>query len=224
MEQPATPTPAPAIRVLVVDDDLLARESLAEYVAAADGLELTGTCADGAEAVDAVRAEPPDVVLMDVRMPGLDGPAATREIVATAPQVRVLAMTTFDDDEAIARTFEAGGSGFLLKGIRAEALAAAIRAAHGGVVVVPQDAMRRWSDARVKPAAPPLTDRERQVLTALGRGHTNREIARDMFISASTVKALVASLMRKLDAPTRTAVVARAHQFGLLDTEPDRGR
>lgn len=208
-------TPSP-IRVLVVDDDLLAREALCAYVGAADDLLLIGACADGAEAVEAVQASAPDVVLMDIRMPVLDGPAATQAIVQFAPDVRVLAMTTFDDDEAIARVFAAGGCGFLLKSTRPAALAAAIRAAHSGVVVMPEDAMRRWTSSRSKPAGPPLTDRERQVLAGLGRGLTNREIAKEMFTSASTVKTHLASLMRKLDAPTRTRVVSRAHELGLL--------
>ena len=204
------------IRVLVVDDDPLAREALREYIAAAGDLELVGTCADGAEAVAAVSADPPDVVLMDVRMPVLDGPAATRELVRLAPTVRVLALTTLDDDDAIARIFEAGGCGFLLKHTRPAALADAIRAAHSGVAVLPPDTMRRWTDARSRPAAPELTDRERAVLVGLGQGLTNRQIAQALFASASTIKIQVASLMRKLDAPTRTRVVARAHELGLL--------
>ena len=204
------------ISVLIVDDDLFVRESLSDFLASVEDLQLLGAYADGAAAVEAVRHRPPDVVLMDVRMPVMDGLQATRAVHEIAPGTRVLALTSFEDDEAIADMFAAGACGFLLKSTRPRALADAIRAAHAGLTLVPPAAVRRWSHPRTSTAAPTLTERERQVLDGLGQGLTNRDIARSMFMSASTVKTAVTSLMRKLEAPTRTRVVARAHELGLL--------
>lgn len=208
------------IGVLIVDDDLYVRESLSDFLASAEGIHLVGVCADGAAAVAAVGGHRPDVVLMDVRMPVMDGLQATRAVLELAPEARVLVLTSFEDDDAIADMFAAGACGFLLKSTRPRALADAIRAAHAGLTLVPPDAVRRWSDSRVTVAAPTLTERERQVLDGLGQGLTNRDLARSLFLSASTVKGVVSSLMRKLDAPTRTRVVARAHELGLLSARP----
>lgn len=210
--------PATPIRVLIVDDDLFVRESLSDYLAAAEDLDLVGACADGAAAIEAVDRYLPDVVLMDLRMPIMDGPHATRAIRDLAPQVRVVALTSFPDDDAVADMFTSGACGFLLKNTRPAALADAIRAAHAGLALVPPDTIRRWSDARSKPTGPPLTEREREVLDGLARGLTNRDIAHAMFVSPSTVKSLVSGLMRKLDTATRTGVVARAHDLGLLSS------
>lgn len=216
--------PDATITVLIVDDDLYVRESLSDYLAAAADLQLVGACPDGAAAVAAVRVHLPDVVLMDIYMPGMAGPAATRAILHDAPATRVLALTSFDDDEAVADMFTSGACGFLLKSTRPRALADAIRAAHAGLSLIPPDTILRWSNTRAKPVGPALTERERQALTGLGQGLTNRDIARTMFVSPSTVKALVSSLMRKLDAPTRTGVVARAHALGLLEEDhPESG-
>lgn len=194
------------IGVLIVDDDLYVRESLSDFLASAEDLQLVGACADGAAAVAAVRDHRPDVVLMDVRMPVMDGLQATRAVRDLAPETRVLALTSFEDDDAIADMFAAGACGFLLKSTRP----------HAGLTLVPPDAVRRWSDSRVSVATPALTERERRVLDGLGQGLTNRDLARSLFVSSSTVRAVVSSLMRKLDAPTRTRVVARAHELGLL--------
>ena len=207
--------PAP-IRVLIVDDDLFVRETLADYLGATEDLHLVGACADGAAAVDAVRALRPDVVLMDVRLPVMDGRSATRTIAEFAPETRVLALTSFGDDDAVADMMASGACGFLLKSTRPHALADAIRAAHAGLSLIPPDTIRRWSGARARAAGPALTEREREVLDGLGRGLTNRDIAHRLYVSPSTVKAVVSSLLRKLNAPTRTAVVARAHELGLL--------
>lgn len=204
------------IGVLIVDDDLYVRESLSDFLASAEDLHLVGVCADGAAAVAAVHDHRPDVVLMDVRMPVMDGLQATRAVRDLAPQTRVLALTSFEDDDAIADMFAAGACGFLLKSTRPHALADAIRAAHAGLTLVPPEAVRRWSDSRASIATPALTERERHVLNGLAQGLTNRDLARSLFLSSSTVKAVVSSLIRKLDAPSRTRVVARAHELGLL--------
>jgi len=212
----AEPAASASIRVLVVDDDLMVRQTLADYLATASDLDLIGSCADGVEAVDAVTRQAPDVVLMDIRMPVMDGIDATREILRIAPQVRVLALTTFDADEAIAAIFDCGGAGFLLKNTRPAALVEAIRAAHNGLAVIPPNLISRWTPSRIAVDRPSLAPREQEVLSAVSQGLTNREIAARLFISASTVKIHIAALMRKLEADNRTALAARAHELGLL--------
>lgn len=203
------------IRVLLVDDDLLVRETLAEYLAGS-GIDVVGLCEDGPAAIAAVGELEPDVVLMDIRMPGMSGVDATRAILQEHPDIRVVALTTFDDDESIAAIFDAGGAGYLLKNTRPAALAEAIRAAHSGLSVVPPKLMSRWSPGRAVSDPPRLLPRERQVLELLTRGLTNREIARELFVSASTVKTHITALMRKLDADNRTSLTTRAHVLGLI--------
>nr|WP_300142251.1 response regulator transcription factor [Propionicimonas sp.] len=210
------PAAAPRIRVLIVDDDLFVREHLSEYLAATPDLVLLGTCTNGAEAISRVREEPPDVVLMDIQMPVMDGILATREIVQVTPTVRVLALTSFGDDDAVADMLAAGAAGFLLKSTRAHVLADGIRAVHGGLTVVPPDTVRRWGSLRQPPGGPALSERERRVLDLVAAGLNNRQIGQAMFLSASTVKSHLSDLMQKLDAPSRTGVVARAHELGLL--------
>lgn len=205
-----------SIKVLVVDDDLMVRETLADYLATASDLELVGSCSDGEAAVQAVRAGAVDVVLMDIRMPGMDGVTATVQILRVAPRVRVVALTTFDTDDAVAEVFEAGGAGFLLKNTRPAALVAAVRAAHRGVAVIPPELISRWTPQHSVAVVPALAAREREVLAAVATGLTNRDIAAQLYVSQSTVKFHLASLMRKLGADNRTGLVARAHEVGLL--------
>lgn len=211
----AEPGGAP-IRVMVVDDDLYVRESLSDYLAAAPDMVLVGACANGAEALARVQERMPDVVLMDIQMPVMDGVRATRELARGAPAVRVVALTSFGDDEAVAEMLDAGAAGFLLKSTRPHALVDAIRAAHDGLTVVPPDTVRRWSGSHRRVDGPELSERERQVLALLASGLNNRQIGQAMFLSASTVKNHLSDLMQKLDVPTRTGVVSRAHELGLL--------
>ncbi len=213
-EQPTGP-----IRVMIADDEPMVREALTEYLASAPDIEVIGTCATGGEAVEQALASAPDVILMDIRMPTVDGVAATRAIVDSNPRIRVVMLTTFDEDEVIADAFAAGAAGYLLKTTRSAALIEAVRAAHAGLSVVPPGLVSRWSPSRVVAAPPRLLPREREVLELLARGHTNAQIAATLFVSPSTVKIHVAALMRKLDAENRTSLAARAHVLGLIANE-----
>jgi len=204
------------ISVLVVDDDLFVRETLTDYLRAADDLTLAGTYPDAESALPAVEEHRPDVVLMDVRLPGMSGIEATREVARRSAGTRVLALTSFGDAEVVVQMLAAGAHGFLLKSTRAQTLLHAVRVAHSGLAVVPQDTLQEWATSQLSAGGPVLSERERQVLLALDLGLTNRQIAAELYLSTSTVKAHVAELLRKLDAPTRTRVVARAHALGML--------
>lgn len=205
------------ITVAIADDDLFVRDHLSDYFAATSDIELIAACEDGAQLVAQVQQRPPDVVLMDVQMPTMDGFTATRLVCEAAPSVRVIALTSFGDDSAVAAMLDAGAVGFLLKSTKADGLFEAIRAAHRGLAVFPPDIARRWSGTRPQAEAPPqLTDRERQLLKLLAQGMTNKEIGQALFFSASTAKQGIHELMEKLGVTSRTAVVARAHQLGLL--------
>lgn len=211
--------PARPIRVMIADDEPMVREALTEYLASATDIEVVGAFATGDAAVTEALALSPDVVLMDIRMPIVDGIAATKTITEANANIRVVMLTTFDEDEVIADAFAAGAAGYLLKTTRSAALVEAVRAAHAGLSVVPPGLVSRWSPSRVVAAPPRLLPREREVLELLARGHTNAQIAATLFVSASTVKIHVAALMRKLDAENRTSLAARAHVLGLIANE-----
>lgn len=210
--------PASVIRVLLVDDEQMARSAFSASVEAFDDLHLAGACVEGGEACTFVDDNPVDVVLMDLHMPGVNGVEATRTIRKAHPDVRILILTTFDEDEMVDRALTAGASGYLLKSVSPHTLAGAVRAAHGGLqVLAAEPARRRVDSIRAFPSAGiQLTDRERHTLDALLRGMSNAEIATEQYPSQSTVKATVHTLMRKLDAPSRLAVAAaRARELGL---------
>jgi DNA-binding NarL/FixJ family response regulator len=217
------------IRVLLVDDQELVRAGLRGILREQFGFEIAGECSDGSEVTDAVAASRPDVVLMDVRMPVVDGVAATRLLLATGGAPPVLALTTFDDDEALAGMLRAGASGFVLKGVPAADLQQAVRiVAEGGAWLDPGVTSRVLSVYREAPAAPPpgadaggqariaeLTARELEVLGLIGRGKTNAEIAAELFVSAGTVKTHVHHIFAKLDLRNRAAAVIFAIEHGL---------
>lgn len=215
-----TPT-LPPIRVVVVDDDLFVRDHLAAFIEATPDMQLVATCASGAEAVTVAQSQPPDVILMDIQMPGMDGIHATRVIKDLVPAVRVVALTSFGDDDAVADMIDAGAAGFLLKSTKLATLMDAIRAAHGGLTVIPPETVLRWRSPRRGPTPPLLSERERQVLDLLATGLSNREIGQAMFLSPSTVKKHLRALMQEFGVTTRTGVVARAHELGLLSSRPD---
>ncbi|MFT4228850.1 MAG: response regulator transcription factor [Microbacterium sp.] len=211
------------IRILLVDDQELIRMGFRLVLEAEPDLTVVGEAGDGEAAVRVARAVEPDVVLMDVRMPGVDGIAATAQIVTALPRTRVLVLTTFDLDEYAFGALEAGASGFLLKDAQRAELVAAIRAVHRGDATLAPRATRLLIEAYTAPAprTPPagvaeLTEREREVFVAIGRGLTNTEIARELFLSESTVKTHVGRILTKLDARDRVQLVILAHRAGLV--------
>jgi DNA-binding NarL/FixJ family response regulator len=216
------------IRVLLVDDQELIRLGFRLVLEAEPDIEVVGEAADGDEAVSAVLAASPDVVLMDIRMPRADGISATREIVRTRPEARVLVLTTFDLDEYAFGALDAGAGGFLLKDAQRSELTSAIRAVHRGDAVLAPSVTRRlierlhatpapqMADDQPDPAAE-LTDRERDVFLAIAQGMTNAEIARHLFVSESTVKTHVGRVLSKVGARDRVHAVILAHRHRLVD-------
>ncbi len=212
------------IRVLVADDQDLVRTGLRLILGTLDGLEVVGEARDGREAVRLARELRPDVCLMDIRMPVLDGVEATRQLAGpdVADPIAVVVITTFDLDEYVHGALQAGATGFLLKDAGPELLAEAIRAATRGDSLISPSITRRLlsSFARTDRAEPPrqpidpLTDREEQVLLTIARGCTNAEIAKELHISLSTVKTHTASLMAKLGARNRVEVAMWAYETG----------
>lgn len=204
------------IRVLVVDDHPVVRSGLVGLLDVEDDLEVVGEAGDGLEAVARVRSLEPDVVLMDLRMPHLDGAGATGEILASHPAVRVLVLTTYDTDADIVRAVEAGATGYLLKDTPRAQLVEAVRsAARGETVLAPTVAARLVSRMR-SPAADPLTPREVEVLAAVARGLSNAEIGRELFIGEATVKTHLLRAFAKLGVDDRTRAVTVAMERGIL--------
>ncbi|WP_033823465.1 response regulator transcription factor [Kitasatospora sp. MBT63] len=221
------------IRVVLADDDALLRAGLALVLSTADGsgIEVIGQAADGLEAVALCRGLTPDVVLMDVRMPGVDGVEATRRIVASHLPTRVLVLTTFHHDEYVWGALRAGAAGFLLKRASPERLIDAVRAVAGGDAVLDPAVTRDLLGhlvARQPPraAAPPdgrlarLTDREREVLRLAAEGRPNADIAAELLLAESTVKTHVKRILAKLDVRDRSQAVALAYRGGLMASPP----
>jgi DNA-binding NarL/FixJ family response regulator len=214
------------VRVLLADDQPLLRTGFRMVLGAEDDLDIVGEAGDGMEAVDLSRRLLPDVVLMDIRMPRMDGVAATRAIVEARLPVRVLILTTFDLDEYVVGALRAGASGFLAKDVPAEDLVTAIRTvAAGEAVVAPRILKRlldRFAGALPDPnAAPPralsgLTEREREVLVQVARGLSNAEIARALSVSETTIKTHVGHVLTKLGLRDRVQAVVLAYETGLV--------
>ncbi|HLL67452.1 MAG TPA: response regulator transcription factor [Micromonosporaceae bacterium] len=204
------------IRVLLVDDHPVVREGLRGMLEAEPDLSVVGEAGSGDEAVALARALAPEVILMDLRMPGLDGAAATRQILAGGAPARVIVLTTYDTDADILRAVEAGASGYLLKDTSRADLARAIRAAaRGETVLAPSVAGHLLRHAR-SPAPPALSGRELEVLGLVAEGRTNAEIGRALHISEATVKTHLLRTFNKLDVSDRTAAVTTAMARGLL--------
>ncbi|MBO1331199.1 response regulator transcription factor [Streptomyces sp. VRA16 Mangrove soil] len=218
------------VRVLLVDDQPLVRSGLRVLIADTDDLEVVGEAGGGAEAVERAAALRPDVVVMDIRMPGMDGIEATRRIMAddgpAAHGTKVLVLTTFDEDDYVYGALRAGASGFAVKDMQLEDILAAVRVvAAGDALIAPGVTRRLIADFVGRPgpvaAGAPrtvgaITEREREVLTLIGLGRTNQEIADELFISMATAKSHVARLLTKLDARDRVQLVITAYERGLV--------
>ncbi len=215
-----------AITVFLVDDQALVRSGFRMLIEAEDDLEVVGEAADGAAAVAALKARPCDVVLMDVRMPVMDGVEATRRIVEAGLGTRVLVLTTFDLDEYAFAALKAGASGFLLKDARPADLLNAIRAVAAGDAVMAPSTTKRLLD-HVRPSLPAepgvqdarlalLTDREKEVLEQIAAGATNAEISKNLFMAEGTVKTHIGRLLAKLQCRDRVGLVLVAHDAGIV--------
>ena len=217
------------ISVLLVDDQPLLRRGFRMILEAEEDIVVVGEAGDGDEAVELALRLGPDVVLMDIRMPNTDGIEATRRIIAEEPDIRVLALTTFDLDEYAFGALRAGVSGFLLKDVRPMELTAAIRVVASGDAVVSPRVTRRLLDEYALTSAAPsgarpdrcpelaeLTDREREVLEVMARGLSNAEIAAQLYVSETTVKSHVGRILSKLGLRDRVQVVVLAYEIGLV--------
>jgi DNA-binding NarL/FixJ family response regulator len=210
------------IRVLLADDQGLVRAGFRMILRAEPDIEVVGEAADGREAVEQARDLKPDVVLMDIRMPELDGIEATRRVTALDPPARVLVLTTFDLDEYVYESLRAGASAFLLKDAPEQQLVAAVRVVADGGSLFSPSVTRRLIEQFVRPASPSdaaleeLTPREQEVLRLVARGRSNADIAAELVVSEHTAKTHVASILQKLDLRNRVQAVVLAYETGLV--------
>jgi DNA-binding NarL/FixJ family response regulator len=216
-------------RVLIADDDHLMRAGLVELLTADPAIEIVGQAATGREALERTRRFDPDVVMMDVRMPDLDGIAATQELTRAVTRARILILTTFEQDDYIFGALRAGASGFLLKRTRPEDLIAAVHTIAAGEALLSPSVTRRVIDRMAQQPAPALADqaklaaltaREREVLELVARGLANREIARELVVEESTVRTHVKRILMKLDLRDRVQVVIFAYETGINRPAP----
>jgi DNA-binding NarL/FixJ family response regulator len=218
-------------RVLIADDDGLMRAGLAELLANDPDIEVVGHASTGREAVERARLDAPDVILMDVRMPGLDGIGATRELSRTAPAVRVLVLTTFEHDDYIFGALRAGASGFMLKRARPEELIAAVHTVAAGDALLAPSVTRRVIDRVAQHPVPDLADRsrldaltprEREVFALIARGLSNQEIAAALVVEESTIRTHVKRILMKLGLRDRIHVVILAYETGMTQPRATR--
>ncbi len=219
-----TRNPTTTVRVVIADDQRMVREGLSVVLGAQAGIVVVGEAANGAEAAATVAALEPDVVLMDIRMPEMDGLAATRRVCADVPTTKVLMLTTYDLDEYVYQALQAGASGFLLKDASAATLADAVRIVAAGDALLAPSVTRRLlgefarlpRDTQRVPTSPELTPRENEVLVLLARGLSNAEIAAGLFIGEQTVKTHVGRIFDKLALRDRTQAVIYAYENGIV--------
>lgn len=217
---------ADPIRILIADDHLIIREGLRLILETAEGMELVGEASDGAEALRLAGETRPDVILMDLRMPGMDGLTAIQHLSVEHPQIAVVILTTYNEDDGMVRGLQAGARAYLLKDTDRQTLFNTIRAAARGETLLQPEVLARLLTQRAAPpsAAPELSERELEVLTAVGRGQRSKEIAYHLGISERTVKAHLASLYNKLGVDSRAAAVSAAIQRGLLSAGQEESK
>jgi NarL family two-component system response regulator LiaR len=210
---------ADAIRVLIVDDHAVVREGLRTFLELQDGIEVVGEAADGQQAVLQAEALHPDVVLMDLVMPRLDGVGAMRELRLRLPATRVIVLTSFAEDERLLPAIQAGAAGYLLKNVEPKELARAVRAAHNGEALLDPLIAARLVEAIAQPPGEPaperLTAREQEVLALIARGYSNKRIALELGIAEKTVKTHVGHVLGKLGVTDRTQAAVHAVRMGL---------
>ncbi|HEY3610815.1 MAG TPA: response regulator transcription factor [Pseudonocardiaceae bacterium] len=209
---------AEPIRVLVVDDHPVVRQGIRTFLDLQDDLTVVGEAADGASCVVAAQEYRPDVILLDLRMPGTDGVAALRELRRTGNPARVLVITSFTEPAAVLPAVRAGAAGYVYKDVDPPALVAAIRAVHAGHVLLHPDVARLLSTGDDRSAGVRLTAREREVLAELAHGRSNREIARVFAVSEKTVKSHVSAILSKLGVQDRTQAALHAVRNGMAGT------
>ena len=207
------------VRLVVVDDHPIVRSGLVALLSADPNLEVIGQAADGAEGCAIAVRERPDLVVMDLRMPTMDGVASTTAILAEWPEARILVLTTYDTDEAIVRAVEAGACGYLLKDTPPDELIDAVRRAAAGETVLAPVVAKRLVDRVRDPDAGALSAREMEVLREVARGNTNGEIATRLHISQATVKTHLLHIYDKLHVSDRAAAVAAAYESGILSPD-----
>ncbi len=203
-----TDTDATPIRVLLVDDHAVVRRGLRSFFDLLEDIDVVGEASDGIEAVAEAKRLTPDVVLMDLLMPNLDGLGAIAAIKSTQPEVEIVAVTSFIEEEKVTAALEAGASGYLLKDAEADEVANAVRAAHNGEVTLDPQVARllaqRMRERKSQPQVEPLTEREREVLSLVGQGASNKEIASALFITERTARTHVSNILGKLGLSSRT--------------------
>ncbi len=208
------------VRLLITDDHEVVRQGLRLYLRRDPEIEIVGEAADGEEAVELARSLGPDVVLMDLLMPRMDGIEATEAIRSEMPEVEVVALTSVLEDVSVTGAIRAGAIGYLLKDTKAEELKRAIQAAaEGRVHLAPEAAARLMREVRAPESPEALTERETEVLRLVARGHANKQIASSLFVSEKTVKAHVSSILMKLGVQSRTQAALHAVRTGLVGTE-----
>ena len=221
-------------RVLVCDDQALVRDGFRMILSSEENIDVVGEAGDGVEAVDLTKRLLPHVVLMDVRMPMMDGIEATRRIVASGVESRVLILTTFDLDEYVYEALRAGASGFLLKDVTAQQLVDAVYIIASGEALLAPTVTRRLldrfadsmpaADARLALVIASLTEREQEILTLLASGRSNAELAKELYLSEPTIKTHLSSIFRKLGVRDRVQAVIAAYDARLVEPAPGRGR
>ncbi|MEH1129165.1 response regulator transcription factor [Micromonospora sp. CPCC 206061] len=204
------------IRVLVVDDHPVVRQGLRTFLDVQDGIQVVGEASDGVTCVSQVERLRPDVVLLDLRMPGVDGTEALRRVRALPDPPKVLVVTSFTEPSAVLPAVRAGAAGYVYKDVDPSALAAAIRAVHAGHVLLHPEVARLLAAGDVPAREPALTPREREVLAEVALGRSNREIARSLSLSEKTVKTHVSAILGKLDVQDRTQAALYAVRAGLV--------